>query len=106
MGDKLEEFFSTPEPDTGGIPPEYVPPRYYWQGNEPDIHAAYLFNEVGRPDRAQHWVRHILETRYHAKPAGIPGNDDLGTMSSWYVFSSSGFYPIAGQTRYYIEPVG
>ncbi len=102
MGDKLEEFFSTPEPDTGGIPPEYVPPRYYWQGNEPDIHAAYLFNEVGRPDRTQHWVRHILETRYHAQAAGIPGNDDLGTMSSWYVFSSSGFYPIAGQTLYYI----
>jgi predicted alpha-1,2-mannosidase len=99
MGDKLEEFFATPEPEN---PEGIFPPRYYWHGNEPDIHAAYLFNEVGRPDRAQHWVRHILETRYHAEAAGIPGNDDLGTMSSWYVFSSSGFYPIAGLTHYYI----
>jgi predicted alpha-1,2-mannosidase len=102
MGDKLETFFATPEPDTGGLPPEWIPPRYYWHGNEPDLHAAYLFNEVGRPDRAQNWVRHILATRYHPQAAGIPGNDDLGTMSSWYVFSSSGFYPIAGLTRYYV----
>lgn len=102
MGDKLEEFFSSPEPDTGGIPPEYIPPRFYWQGNEPDIHAAYLFNEVGRPDRAQHWVREIMKTRYGPLADGIPGNDDLGTMSSWFVFSSSGIYPIAGTTRYYI----
>lgn len=102
MGDKLEAFFATPEPDPGGLPPEWIPPRYYWHGNEPDIHAAYLFNEVGRPDRAQHWVRHILETRYHAEAAGIPGNDDLGTMSAWYVFSSSGFYPVAGLAHYYI----
>jgi putative alpha-1,2-mannosidase len=102
MGDKLEAFFATPEPDPGGLPPEWIPPRYYWHGNEPDIHAAYFFNEVGRPDRAQHWVSHILATRYHAQAAGIPGNDDLGTMSAWYVFSSSGFYPIAGLTHYYI----
>jgi len=103
MGDKLEEFFATPEPDPGGLPPEWIPPRYYWHGNEPDIHAAYFFNEVGRPDRTQHWVRHILADRYHAQAAGIPGNDDLGTMSAWYVFSSSGFYPIAGLTHYYIS---
>jgi len=102
MGDKLEEFFSTPEPDPGGLPPEWIPPRYYWHGNEPDIHAAYFFNEAGRPDRTQHWVRHILADRYHAQAAGIPGNDDLGTMSAWYVFSSSGFYPIAGLTHYYV----
>ena len=26
-------------------------------------------------------------------PGGIPGNDDLGAMSSWYVFSALGMYP-------------
>src|SRR5262245_46668748 len=26
-------------------------------------------------------------------PHGIPGNDDLGSMSSWYVWSAIGMYP-------------
>ncbi len=100
MAEKLEAFFATPEPeDPLG---EFLPPNYYWHGNEPDIHAAYLFDELGRPERTQHWVRHVLATRYGAGPDGLAGNDDCGTLSSWYVFSASGFYPSAGQTRYWI----
>ena len=70
---------------------------YYWHGNEPDIHAAYLFNVCGRPDRTQYWIRHILENEYSTEPEGIAGNDDYGALSAWYVFSASGFYPVAGQ---------
>jgi len=43
-----------------------------------------------------------LIDEYGPGPAGIPGNDDLGTMSAWYVFSATGFYPNAGQTWYWI----
>ena len=97
---KLEAFFSTPEPEDPLN--EFLPKRYYWHGNEPDIHAAYLFNDAGRPDRAQHWLRHIIETRYGTGPDGLPGNDDCGTLSAWYVFSASGFYPNAGHSQYWI----
>ena len=31
---------------------------------------------------------------YNSSPSGLPGNDDLGTMGSWYVFSSIGLYPV------------
>jgi len=81
---------------------EGIPSYYYWHGNEPDMHAAYLFDQVGRPDLTQKWVRWIMEDAYSAGPEGIPGNDDCGTLSSWYVFSALGFYPIPATDLYLI----
>ncbi|MBN2494706.1 MAG: GH92 family glycosyl hydrolase [Deltaproteobacteria bacterium] len=98
--DKLETFFSTPEPESDLS--EFLPDVYYWHGNEPDLHAAYLFVDFGRPDRAQAWLRHVMETRYGDGPDGLDGNDDCGTLSAWYVFSASGLYPNAGQVEYWI----
>lgn len=75
---------------------------HYEQGNEPDILAPYLYIDAGRHDRTAERVRHILATRYSPRRNGLPGNDDAGAMSSWYVWSSMGLYPVAGTTRYYI----
>jgi len=61
--------------------------------NEPVLHVPYLFNYAHRPDQSQKWVRKLMNTHYSATPDGLPGNDDLGSMSSWYVFSSMGFFP-------------
>ena len=74
----------------------------YWHGNQPDIHAAYLFNEAGREDLTQKWVRWILSERYSTDSDGIDGNDDGGTLSAWYVLSALGIYPVAGTSRYWI----
>lgn len=75
-------------------------PEYYWHGNEPDISAPYLFALAGRPDLTQQWARWVMETQYRAEPAGLPGNDDGGTMSAWYLFSAMGLYPLVGSDRY------
>ena len=80
----------------------WAPLPYYWHGNEPDIHAAYLFAAAGRPHLTQKWVRWIMDTFYDLGPKGLAGNDDAGTLSAWYVFSSLGFYPWAGSDRYYV----
>ena len=76
------------------------PGSYYWHGNEPDIHAAYLFNYAGRPDLTQRWVRWVLDNKYGDGYDGIDGDDDAGTLSAWYVFSALGFYPVAGSDIY------
>ena len=47
-------------------------------------------------------MRDLLEGQYSTGRAGLPGNDDSGTMSSWYVWSALGLYPNAGQPYYYI----
>lgn len=96
--EKLDEFFkkSHKEPDT------MMYDKYYWHGNEPDIHAAYMFLWAGRPDRTQEEVRWIIQKKYDDAPDGIDGNDDVGTLSAWYAFSSMGFFPIPATNRYYI----
>ena len=75
---------------------------HYNQGNEPDILAPWMYIDAGRPDRTAERVRHILATQYGTGRAGLPGNDDAGAMSSWYVWSSIGLYPVAGKPLYYI----
>lgn len=66
----------------------------YVHGNEPSLHNAYLYNYAGKPWKTQERVRGIMETLYTADQWGLPGNDDMGTLSAWYVFSALGFYPV------------
>ena len=61
-------------------------------GNEPTLHVPWLYDWTHRPYRTQAAVRRALRL-YSAAPAGYPGNDDLGTLSSWYVFGALGLYP-------------
>jgi predicted alpha-1,2-mannosidase len=93
---ELDDFFEKANDRLGW----WHPGSYYWHGNQPDIHAAYLFNAAGRPDLAQKWVRWILETKHGDNFIGLDGNDDGGTLSAWYIFSSLGFYPVAGTDIY------
>jgi putative alpha-1,2-mannosidase len=62
--------------------------------NETMLHVPYLFHKAGHPEKTWAWTRELMETRYHATPGGLPGNDDLGSMSSWYVFSALGIFPV------------
>jgi predicted alpha-1,2-mannosidase len=93
---ELNEFFAKAGSSLGS----WKPDTYYWHGNQPDMHAAYLFNAAGRPDLTQKWVRWILDHKYDDSYVGLEGNDDGGTLSAWYVFSALGFYPVAGTMRY------
>lgn len=95
--EQLNEFF-TKAPSGVGVNPN----AYYWQGNQPDLYAAYLFNYAGRPDLTQKWVRWVLENKYGDRENGLDGNDDGGTLSAWYVLSSLGLFPTAGTDHYEI----
>ncbi len=66
----------------------------YDQGNEPSHAIAYLYNFAGAPAKTQQHVRELMNTQFGPGPDGLPGNDDAGQMSAWYVLSALGFYPI------------
>jgi len=68
--------------------------QYILFDNEPVLHVPYLFNYANRPDLTQKWVRNLMMTHYTMTPWGLPGNDDHGAMSGWYVFSALGLYPL------------
>jgi predicted alpha-1,2-mannosidase len=61
--------------------------------NEPDIQTPYIYNYLGAPYKTQETVRAEIDALWTNTTGGIPGNDDAGTMSAWYVFSALGLYP-------------
>lgn len=66
----------------------------YAHGNEPGHHVIYLYNRVKQPWKTQQYAAQVMHTLYKNTPDGICGNEDCGQMSSWYVFSAMGFYPV------------
>jgi predicted alpha-1,2-mannosidase len=61
--------------------------------NEPSIETPWLYDYCGEPSRTEQTVAAIRTSLWNTTPSGIPGNDDLGEMSSWYVWSALGMYP-------------
>lgn len=68
--------------------------------NEPLFLVPYSYNYAGMPHKTAERVRHLLTTGFRPGPDGLPGQDDSGAMSAWYIFSSMGFFPVAGQPIY------
>lgn len=102
---RLEELFD----ETAADDTEWqsgLPGRWYWHGNEIDIHVPWLFALAGRPDLTRQWVAWVMAERYSTEATGLAGNDDGGTLSAWYVWAAMGLYPLAGTDRYVLgDPV-
>jgi len=74
----------------------------YIHGNEPSHHLPYLYMYAGAPLRAQARLKQIVDSQYKPTPDGLVGNDDLGQMSAWLVFTALGFYPVAPASNQYV----
>ncbi|MBA3842910.1 MAG: glycoside hydrolase family 92 protein [Actinobacteria bacterium] len=64
-----------------------------WLGNEPSFDLPWLYLWLREPWKTQAAVRRATTTLFGGTPAGLPGNDDLGALSAWYVWSALGLYP-------------
>ena len=82
--------------DMAGLIGQYV------HGNEPSHHMAYLYAYAGAPWRTQARLKQIVDTQYRPAPDGLVGNDDLGQMSAWLIFTALGFYPVAPGSGEYV----
>lgn len=74
----------------------------YIHGNEPSHHAAYMYAFAGAPWRTQGRLKQIVDSQYRAAPDGLSGNDDVGQMSAWLMFTAMGFYPVAPGSNQYV----
>ena len=99
---KLDTFFE--------MSPNITPPKYdgvagtigqYFQGNQPSHHVAYLYDFAGQPWKTQQRARQVCEELYRAGSGGLCGEEDMGSLSSWFVLSSMGFYPVTPGSPYY-----
>jgi len=73
----------------------------YIHGNEPSHHVAYMYDYAGAPWRTQARLTQIIKSQYKPTPDGLSGNDDLGQMSAWLMFTSLGFYPVTPASNEY-----
>ena len=76
---------------------------HYWQSNEPNINAPFLFAAWGHPDESYEAVDWVIGESYGTGTDGLPGNDDGGTMSAWLLFAGAGLYPVSGTDRYIVS---
>jgi predicted alpha-1,2-mannosidase len=87
LGRSKWQYYST-MPDATGNVGQFV------MGNEPSMHIAYLYNLAGKPWKTQKRVRMLMDTWFRNDFMGIPGDEDGGGLSAFYVFSAMGFYPV------------
>ncbi|MBL8955783.1 MAG: GH92 family glycosyl hydrolase [Myxococcaceae bacterium] len=97
----LEQFFDATPAELDALAKEpyelrYFPNDHFWAGNEPMLHAPFMFAQAGRVDLTAKWSVWTRNRHFSWKPDGLPGNDDGGTMASWYVLAMLGLYPLPG----------
>ena len=73
-------------------PYSYYNQYRYNPNNEPDLHAPWIYTHIGQPWKTA-MVARAADILFSNAPNGVTGNDDLGTMSAWYLFSALGIYP-------------
>lgn len=74
--------------------------RFEGLNNEPDMDSPWIYHYLGRPDRTCEVVKSVLHHRFGLGPGGLPGNDDSGGTSAWYVWAAMGLFPVAGVPIY------
>ncbi|MFW2512212.1 glycoside hydrolase domain-containing protein [Demequina sp. SO4-13] len=82
----------------------YALGRFEGLNNEPDMDAPWAYYYAGRPDRTAEVVHAVVNQQFGTGRGGLPGNDDSGGLSSWYVWASLGLFPVAGQNIFLVHP--
>jgi len=82
-------------------PYSYYNQYRYNPNNEPDLHAPWMYTLIGQPWKTTTVLRAAQQLFTNA-PNGVTGNDDLGTMSAWYLFSAMGLYPAVPGTGQFL----
>ena len=90
-------------PDVDAIADGYALDRFEGLNNEPDMEAPWAYHYVGRPDRTAEVVHAAVNNQFAIGRGGLPGNDDSGGLSSWYVWASLGLFPVAGQQLVFVN---
>ncbi|HEY6906693.1 MAG TPA: glycoside hydrolase family 92 protein, partial [Ignavibacteriaceae bacterium] len=81
----------------------YFNENHFSLNNEPVMSYPYLYTFIdGKEEETQKLVKKIIGKSFNTGAGGLPGNDDCGTTSAWYVFSSIGFYPLCPASDEYV----
>ncbi|MBN2578277.1 MAG: GH92 family glycosyl hydrolase [Pirellulales bacterium] len=99
---KLDQLFDTGKPIDRKNEELYGLIGRYWHGNEPSHHTIYLYSCAGQNWKAARRLHQVVRRQYGNQPTSLSGNDDCGQMSSWYIFTALGFYPLCPGSENYV----
>ena len=74
----------------------------YAQSNQPSFNNLYFFTVAGQPWKTEYWTRRVCAEMYDSSPQGFPGDEDTGSMASWYILNSMGLYSFCPGTPTYL----
>ena len=79
----------------------------YSHGNQPDHEAPFSYYFIDKPEKSQATIDRLLADYYGigTKGLALAGMDDAGEMSSWYVCSAMGLYPLSPADPEYLVTV-
>ena len=111
FADALDTFFGYHDVADGTVDPHPTSAtferrkrrdRFEGLNNESDMESPYAYCFAGRHDRTCEVVRSVMRYQFTVGDGGLPGNDDSGGLSSWYVWNALGLFPLSGQDSYII----
>ncbi|MGZ9583965.1 GH92 family glycosyl hydrolase [Paenibacillus marinisediminis] len=70
--------------------------------NQPSFHIPYVYTALGYPSLTQYWVRKTMNELFSARPDGLPGDEDNGSLAAWYIFGAMGLYPLSPGVPQYV----
>lgn len=69
--------------------------------NQPSFHIPWMYSILGQQDKTEYWIERLVNEAFCCSPKGFPGDEDNGSMASWYIFACLGYYPICpGKNEY------
>lgn len=109
--EKFDSLFLTPPEFKVGSYKKIIPEMtemvltdlgQYYHGNSHLQNTLYLYDYIGQPWRTQELLNRTLNKIYRPTPDGYSGDEHMANLSTWFLFSSMGFYPATSGTREYV----
>ena len=112
LGHKLDRMLSLPPRfETGGYEEEihemtemaFQPFGQYAHSNQPAHHFLFFYHYAHAPEKLTYWVKRVASELYNSGLSGLPGDEDNGEMSAWYVLVTLGLFPFCPGKPEYVQ---
>ena len=71
--------------------------RFEALNNEPDMETPFFYVYLNQHHKTARILHDVFRYMFAPGPGGLPGNNDSGGLSSWYVWNAMGLFPVTGQ---------
>lgn len=71
--------------------------------NQPGFILPYVYAHFGEYAKCQYWVEKLCDEAFSFEDDGFTGDEDNGSMASWFILSRLGMYPVCPADDYFVR---